>query len=138
LRLICAPMHELPVADREFDLIIAHGIWNLAQSGNQFRAAIAEAARVAAPNGALFVFTFSRATIDLDARPVDGETFVFTEFSGTPQIFLTRDQLIAELGNVGFAPDPALPIRELNVPPPGAVRGHAPVIFQAGFRIKKD
>ena len=137
LRLICAPMDALPVRSRAYDLVIAHGIWNLARSGREFRAAVAEAARVAAPHAALFVFTFSRTTIDPGAIPVDGETFVFTEFSGSPQVFLTREQLIDELARVGFTPDPAFPIRELNVPPPGAMRGHAPVIWQGAFRFTK-
>jgi SAM-dependent methyltransferase len=138
LRVACAPMDALPVRDRSFDLIVAHGIWNLARSGREFRAAIHEAARAAAPAASLFVFTFSRRTLDPDARPVDGETFVFTQFSGAPQVFLTASQLCAELAAVGFAPDPDLPMRELNVPPPGAIRSGAPVIFQAGFRFTRE
>lgn len=138
LRLTCAPMDALPVDDRSFDLIIAHGIWNLARSDREFRSAVAEAARAAAPGAALFVFTFSRRTIDPDAAPVQGQHFVFTEFSGAPQVFLTADQLRCELAAAGFTPDPDLPLRELNVPPPGAARAIAPVIFQAGFRFTKD
>jgi SAM-dependent methyltransferase len=138
LRLVCGRMHDLPVRAGAFDLIVAHGIWNLARSGDEFRAAIAEAARAAAPDAALFVFTFSRTTIDPAAAPVDGESFVFTQFSGAPQVFLTRDQLSDELGRAGFAPDPSLPIRELNLPRPGALPTHTPVIFQAGFRFKRD
>ena len=141
LSVTCAPMHQLPVRDRSFDLIVAHGIWNLARSSNEFRAAVCEAARVAAPGAALFVFTFSRTTIAEEARPVGREPFVFTQFSGSPQIFLTADQLRSELAAVGFVPDPDLPLRELNVPPPDALRGpstslragRSPVIFQAGF-----
>ena len=65
-----------------------------------------------------------------------GEAFVFTQFSGSPQVFLTRDQLFEELRQAGFEADPDLPLRELNVPPPGQVRmGGAPVIFEAGFRF---
>ena len=133
LRLVRAPMHALPVRDCSIDLIVAHGIWNLARSGVEFRLAIAEAARVAAPGAALCVFTFSRHTLPPDAAPVAGETFVFTQFSGTPQVFLTRDQLLDELRAAGFRPDPALPLRELNLPLPGRLGG-APVIYQAGFR----
>ena len=133
LTVMCAPMHALPVRDGAFDLIVAHGIWNLARSSREFRAAVAEAARVAAPGAALFVFTFSRHTLADEAEPVDGEVFVFSQFSGSPQIFLTADQLCSELAAVGFVPDPDLPLRELNVPPPGALRGNAPVILQAGF-----
>jgi len=153
LHLARAAMHALPVRDRSIDLIIAHGIWNLARSGTEFRQALAEAGRVAAPGAALFVFTFSRHTLLPEAAPVAGETFVFTQFSGAPQVFLTRDQLLGELRAVGFGPDPELPLQELNRPPvlsedragavrvegpalPGQVRvGGAPVIYQAAFRF---
>jgi ubiquinone/menaquinone biosynthesis C-methylase UbiE len=135
LLLALAPMDALPVRDRSIDLIIAHGIWNLARSGTEFRGAVGEAALVAAPGAALFVFTFSRHTLPPDVVPIAGETFVFTQFSGAPQVFLTRDQLLDEMREAGFDPDPALPIRELNLPPPGHVRvGGAPVIYEAAFR----
>jgi SAM-dependent methyltransferase len=139
LQLAQSPMHALPVRDRSIDLIIAHGIWNLARSGAEFRRAVAEAARVAAPGAALFVFTFSRTTLARNATPIAGETFVFTQFSGQPQVFLTCEQLLLELHTAGFDPDPALPFRELNVPPPGRARvGGAPVIFEAAFRRTGD
>src|SRR5579864_4599807 len=60
LHLVLAPMERIPARDRSCDLVIAHGIWNLARSAVQFRQALAEAARVAAPGAGLFVFTFSR------------------------------------------------------------------------------
>lgn len=128
-------MDYLPIRSGSTDLIIAHGIWNLARSGAEFRRAVAEAARVAAPDARLFVFTFSRQTLPPDAAPVDGETFVFTQFSGAPQVFLTSDQLLGELGEAGFVIDPECPLLEHNLPPPGQVRvGGAPVIYEAGFR----
>ena len=134
LRLALAPMDRLPVRDRCIDVIVAHGIWNLARSGAELRAAIAEAARVARAGAALFVFTFSRQTLPPDAAPVAGESFVFTQFSGSPQVFLTDRQLVDELHRHGFDPDPDLPRRELNVPPRGQPRmGGAPVIHEAGF-----
>lgn len=136
LGLILAPMHALPIRDRCVDLIVAHGIWNLARSGNELRTAIAEAARVAAAGAALFVFTFSRHTLPADTAPVAGESFVFTQFSGSPQVFLTEAQLSAELQRAGFDRDPDLPIREHNRPPAGQPRmGGAPVIYEAGFRF---
>lgn len=135
LTLLDGRMDALPVRSRSIDLVIAHGIWNLARSTREFRRAVAEAARVATPGGKLFVFTFSRNTLAANAAPVDGEHFVFTQFSGTPQVFLTKEQLIDELRAVGFEPDADLPIRELNLPRPGQVTlSAAPVIFQAGFR----
>lgn len=136
LNLLLAAMDALPVRDQSSDLIIAHGIWNLARSGVELRRAIAEAARVAAPHARLFVFTFSRRTLRPDARPVSGETFVFTDFANTPQTFLTREQLIDELAAAGFIADSELPLRELNVLPEGQVRlSGPPVIFEGGFRF---
>jgi SAM-dependent methyltransferase len=135
LHLILAPMESIPATDRSFDLVIAHGIWNLARSADQFRRALGEAARVARPGIGLFVFTFSRNTFPPETRPVAGEPFVFTEFSGEPQCFLTEAQLVDELGRVGFSPDRSVPFREYNRPQPGALlSGTAPVIYEAAFR----
>lgn len=135
LHLLLAPMESLPARDRSFDLLIAHGIWNLARSTAQFRRALGEAARVAKPGAGLFVFTFSRHTFPPQTEAVAGEPFVFTQFSGEPQCFLTEAQLVAELGRVGFAPDPGVPFREYNRPQPGALAsGTMPVIYEAAFR----
>jgi SAM-dependent methyltransferase len=135
LALAAARMDALPVAPRAVDFIVAQGIWNLAASGAEFRQAVREAARVARAGAALFVFTFSRHTLGADAPPVDGETFVFTGFSGHPQCFLTAQQLVDELACAGFAPDPAVPLTELNRPKPGSVRtGGPPVIYEGAFR----
>lgn len=135
LHLALAPMENVPARDRGFDLVIAHGIWNLARSAVQFQRALREAARVAKPGAGLFVFTFSRNTLPAQTECVMGEPFVFTQFSGEPQCFLTEAQLVAELGGVGFAPDPAVPFREYNRPQPGALaNGTMPVIYEAAFR----
>ena len=135
LHLVLAPMESVPATDRSFDLVVAHGIWNLARSAAQFRAALDEAARVARPGAGLFVFTFSRNTLPAETAPVAGEPFVFTQFSGEPQCFLTEAQLDAELHRVGFARDPGVPFREHNLPKPGMLStGRAPVIYEAAFR----
>lgn len=135
LHVALAAMHHLPARDRSADVVIAHGIWNLARTGTEFRAAVAEAARVAKAGAALFVFTFSRNTFPEHARPVEGESFVFTQFSGEPQCFLTESQLIAELGAAGFTPDSAVPLSEYNRPPRGLMRTSGPpVIYEAAFR----
>jgi SAM-dependent methyltransferase len=134
---VLAPMQGLPLRDRSCELIVAHGIWNLARTDDEFRAAVREAARVAAPGAGLFVFTFSRHTIEPGARPVDGETYVFTQFSGEPQCFLTDQQLLGELREVGFMRDPTVPLRELNRRPVGMpIAGGPPVIYQAAFRYR--
>ena len=130
LRFALAPMECLPVRNGAIDLVVAHGIWNLAPSTSTFRRAVAEAARVAAPGAALFVFTFSRNTLPPRARPIAGEAFVFTEFSGQPQCFLTDVELVRELDAAGFVPDG--PITEYNRPPDGGlVTG--PVIYEGVF-----
>jgi SAM-dependent methyltransferase len=132
---ILAPMENVPARGRSFDLVIAHGIWNLARSGAQFRDAIDEAARVARPGAGLFVFTFSRNTLTAEAKPVAGESFVFTQFSGEPQCFLTEQQLDAELARAGFVRDSSVPFHEYNLPKPGLLRtGKVPVIYEASFR----
>ena len=135
LLVVLAPMDALPVADSSADLIIAHGIWNLAASSSEMRRGVREAARVARPGAALFVFTFSRNTLPPDAEPVAAESFVFTQFSGRPQCFLTEGQLLDEMSAAGFEPDPAVPLTEYNRPVSGALLGvGAPVIYEAAFR----
>jgi SAM-dependent methyltransferase len=131
-----ADMEALPVAGGSADLIVAHGIWNLADSAARFRGAVREAARVARPGAALFVFTFSRHTLPAGAAPVTGETFVFTQFSGQPQCFLTAAELIAEMALAGFDPDPAVPLTEYNRRAPGSLSTGAPVIYEAAFRYR--
>lgn len=134
LHLCHAEMAALPIQDSSIDFIVAHGIWNLARSGDEFRTAVREAGRVARPGAALFVFTFSRHTLPAALDPVAGETFVFTQFSGSPQCFLTEAQLHDELRAGGFAPDAALPVREHNRPAPG-LRAGGPVIYEGAFRF---
>jgi SAM-dependent methyltransferase len=135
LSLALAPMDSVPAPDRSFDVVVAHGIWNLARSAAEFRRAVAEAARVARADARLFVFTFSRNTLPPDAQPAGGEPFVFTAFSGEPQCFLTMEQLVSELGGAGFVLDAGVPLMEYNRPAPGALRaGGPPVIYEALFR----
>jgi ubiquinone/menaquinone biosynthesis C-methylase UbiE len=132
LGLALAPMEQLPIAGRSMDVIVAHGIWNLAQTTAQFRAAVREAARVARPGGSLFVFTFSRSTLPDSDRPL--ERYVYTRFSGGPQIFLTVDELVEELAAAGFSVDPSIPIVEHNRRSQGAVYvGGAPVFIEGAF-----
>jgi ubiquinone/menaquinone biosynthesis C-methylase UbiE len=133
--LVRAPMDQLPLADASVDLVVAHGIWNLARSAREFRRAVAEAARVARPGAGLFVFTFSRATLSPGDQPIPGEAFVFTQFAGEPQCFLTEAELVAELRQAGFEKDPPGPLTEHNRPVPGRTltRG-GPVIYEGTFR----
>jgi SAM-dependent methyltransferase len=135
LRVALAPMDALPARDRTFDLIVAHGIWNLARSTDEFRRAIREAGRVAAPGAALFVFTFSRNTVPSTAPSVPGQPFVFTQFSGQPQCMVTPDELKRELAEAGFVPDDSVPLTEHNLPTAKTLHAaRTPVILEAAFR----
>jgi SAM-dependent methyltransferase len=134
LSLARAAMDALPVRAASMDLVIAHGIWNLARSSGEFRRSVAEAARVTRPGARLFLFTFSRNTLPPTAQPVANESFVFTQFSGEPQCFLTAEQLVEELGTAGFTLDPAVPLRELNRQAGLLQSGSMPVIYEVGFR----
>jgi SAM-dependent methyltransferase len=125
---------RLPLTDATADLVIAHGVWNLSRSGDEFRRALREAARVARPGAGLFVFTFSRHTLPTAAEPVHGETFVFTQFSGQPQCFLTEAQLVDELDRAGFVRDPATPLTEYNRPAGPVLMASGPVIYEGTFR----
>jgi SAM-dependent methyltransferase len=136
VRFALAPMDRSPVPAGSIDLVVAHGIWNLARSGEEWRRAISEAARAARPGAALFVFTFSRHTLPPDAPPVEGERFVFTQFSGQPQCFVTEDELRSELLAFGFTPDPEVPLREHNRRHGRTLHaGGSPVIYEAVFRL---
>jgi hypothetical protein len=50
---------------------------------------------------------------------------------------MTEAQLAGALQQAGFAPDPDLPLRELNARPAGQLRTTgAPVIYEGGFVFK--
>jgi ubiquinone/menaquinone biosynthesis C-methylase UbiE len=133
--LVRATMDYLPLRDANVDLVVAHGIWNLARSAAEFRRAVAEAARVARPGAGLFLFTFSRTTLAPEDRPVQGEPFVFTQFAGEPQCFLTETQVKEELFRAGWEKDPPRPLTEYNRPEVGrAIAQRGPVIYEGTFR----
>ncbi|MFT3913955.1 MAG: class I SAM-dependent methyltransferase [Anaeromyxobacteraceae bacterium] len=134
VELLRAGMDRLPLGDGVFDVVIAHGIWNLARSGDELRRALAEAARVARRGAGLFVFTFSRHTLPPAAEPVAGETFVYTQFSGEPQVFLEEPELVALLAEAGFVRDPPGPLTEYNRAPSPVRVATGPVIWEGTFR----
>jgi len=135
LQLVHTSMTPLPFAAGVFDLLVAHGIWNLAASGQEFRSAIAEAARVTADGAGLFLFTFARETLPPNAVPDPGETFVFSSWNGEPQCFLSEEQIVHELGGLGFHPDPNVPLTIYNRRPSGHLpAGGPPVIYEGTFR----
>ena len=133
IRLVHCGMAPLPFANGTFDVVVAHGIWNLSTTDARFRDAVAEAARVAKLGAPLFVFTFSRNTLPHDAEPVAGERWIYTQFGGEPQCFLTRDQLVQELSAGGWNRAPEGHLVEYNAPRPGQIRTGGPVIYEGVF-----
>ena len=114
--LLDGAMDDLPVAGNAYDLVVSHGVWNLARSEDEFRMAVREAARVARDGAALYLTTFSRNTLPPHAEPVSGTRYIFTDFNNEPQCFLTAEQLCDELAAGGFyRKDNSLP-DELNRP----------------------
>ena len=138
MQLALSPMAPLPFRDGEFDLIIAHGIWNLAMSDVEFRSAVAEAARVAKPGASLFLFTFSRHTIPDNAPSFLGEDFIFTQFGGEPQCFLREEEIIRELQSVGFQRNSAEPLTEYNCPPPPYDKVQRPPVIYEGVFVRES
>lgn len=135
LDLVRAPMAPLPFRDAVFDVVVAHGIWNLARSDDEFRRAVAEAARVARAGAGLFLFTFARATLPPSALPVPGERFTFTQFGGEPQVFLAEDELVAELAAAGFVRSPPGPLTLHNARGALSVAAKGPpAIWEGTFR----
>lgn len=133
--LVLASMDYLPLRDAEVDLVVAHGIWNLARSAAEFRRAVVEAARVARQGAGLFLFTFSRTTLAPGDRPIPGEPFVFTQFAGEPQCFLTETQVKEELFRAGWEKDPPGPLTEYNRPVAGrTITQRGPIIYEGTFR----
>lgn len=130
---LLGPMAPLPFDDASFDVVVAHGIWNLSTSDAGLRSALREAARVARPRARLFVFTFSRQTLPAEVEPAPDQQFIFTQFAGEPQCFLTREQLIDELGVVGWTRAEDEHLVEYNAPRPGQLRTGAPVIWEGLF-----
>jgi ubiquinone/menaquinone biosynthesis C-methylase UbiE len=138
VQLALSPMAPLPFGDNTFDLIIAHGIWNLAMSDMEFRSGVAEAARVAKPGASLFLFTFSRHTIPDNAPSFNGEEFIFTQFGGEPQCFLREKEIIRELHLAGFKRNSAEPLTEYNCPPPPYDKVQRPPVIYEGIFTRED
>src|SRR5688500_10351829 len=72
-RVLLAPMDVLPFQSASFDFIVAHGIWNLARSEDEFSRPVAGGALAARPGCGLFlsrspVPTWAEAT---DPAPAD-------------------------------------------------------------------
>ena len=135
VNLVMAPMEHLPLGSDSVDLWLrtASGIWR-----DRRRSSGAPFARRLAWPGRAPDFSSSRSRGPRCRRELAraGEPFVFTEFSGEPQCFLTRRAALEELEEAGFVPDSSVPLTEHNRPRPGTLRaGGPPVIYEGAFRF---
>ena len=107
-RVIRATMDAMPwAADASFELVVALGIYHNARTAEEWRAALAETARVLGPGGRVLVSVFTPET-DLDGQ---GQVPV----AGAPHLFERPD------GRGMYMVDPATPDRDM------AARGLEPV-----------
>ena len=116
-----AGMDALPIADASMDLVIAHGIWNLSTSDAQFSPCGARG-RASFTPGCRPVRSPFETRLPEDATPEAEQTFIYRQFSGQPQCFLTESQLFSEMQVAGFERDAAVPFVEHNRPTSAALR----------------
>lgn len=128
-RFLPGEMERLDFPDASFDLVIAHGIWNLAGSDSVFLQAVGEAGRVAHPGAGLFVFTFAR--IAGMGAPESGRRFAELSASGNTHCFVSEVDLCSILEGEGFRQPPGVGLTLYN-----AVRkpGLPPPIFEGQWR----
>jgi SAM-dependent methyltransferase len=88
-----------------FELVVALGVYNCAQSRAEWDRALAESARVLAPGGRLLVSVFTPET-DLTGRgltPVPGEPHVYEGFESGRSVLVDAPTLDAELARHGLS-----------------------------------
>lgn len=106
-RVRVARMDALDFAGNDrFDLVVALGIYQQAQSGDEWSRALGETARVLKPGGRCLVANFAPGTRLGDSPElVPGSGFVYTGFRFGNACLLEPDQLDAEFAAVGLTPE---------------------------------
>jgi SAM-dependent methyltransferase len=102
-----APMDALSfAAEGEFDLVIGLGVYQQAQSEEEFDRSLSESARVLRTGGRCLVATFAPGTGPIDAPPerVPGTRFLFGGFRFGNACLLSAEQLDAEFARHGLEP----------------------------------
>jgi SAM-dependent methyltransferase len=123
-RFLPGDMDSFEAGEGKFDLVVAHGVWNLADSDEVFLQAVARAGRAARGGASLFVFTFARVG---STPPVPlGSRFAVPLTDGSSRCYLTEAQLDEVLADHKFHRSPG-PLTLYNaVPRPGS----APPIYE--------
>ncbi len=90
--------------DNAFDWILALGIYQQAQSEDEWNVALDETARVLKPGGLVLVANFGPGTGSRDNPPslVPGSRFLYTGFHFGNSCHLTAEQLDGEFARRGF------------------------------------
>jgi SAM-dependent methyltransferase len=106
-RVIRATMDVMPwAADASFDLVVALGIYHNARTAEEWRAALAETARVLRPGGRLLVSVFAPET-DLDGEgqsPVPGVPHLFERPGGRRMYMVDAATLDRDMAGHGLEP----------------------------------
>lgn len=107
LRVRRRPMHDLRLfPDASFDLVVALGIYHNATSWEEWRAALAETARVLVSGGLLLTASFAPGT-DLTGAGttvVEDEPHVFEGFPSGRAVLLTAEELARAVEPFGLRP----------------------------------
>ena len=107
-RVYHGPMSDLSMfAERQFDLVVALGIYHVAQSFGEWQQTVAETARVLKTGGEVLVAQFGPGSSPRGRplTPISDEPHLFTGFNDTDNIvLLTPEELDTEMAHYGFVP----------------------------------
>jgi SAM-dependent methyltransferase len=101
-RVVEGRMDALPHAAASFDLVVALGIYQQGESGDEVRRAVRETARMLRPGGRVLVSAFSTAMLGDDARPVPGDPLLFDRGEQGAVIRFSEETLTETFGAAGL------------------------------------
>ncbi len=106
-RIILGVMNDLSWAANDFfDLVLALGIYHNAQSEEEFRTTLNEAARITKAGGLVLVANFAPgfAPQFQELKKIKNSQFLYSNPPNGNMCLLTAEQLDKEMGQVGFIP----------------------------------